>query len=253
MAEGRYDHRHIPDTPGTESERRQIFFGHALGLPTFFVKRTTRNRFLLRILRKTKQIRNSRRYPGYLRIYQKEYCRALIDVLCEDGADLIEQMGCRELLVDLRQRIEYPEEFSVAGRLTSDIMSTLGTKQPLQVDAPEFNRAAEEFYRTTLRRRHMDEALEILGRELPRLEQLADHHDSVRITLKMVCGQKSLAAAYAQLMEGARYQHLHDDDLLRLINLLLLSVHADQLGVKEHPDKEHVNRYESDAPVYRAS
>jgi hypothetical protein len=253
MAEGRYDHRHIPDTPGTESERRQIFFGHALGLPTFFVKRTTRNRFLLRILRKTKQIRNSRRYPGYLRIYQKEYCRALIDVLCEDGADLIEQMGCRELLVDLRQRIEYPEEFSVAGRLTSDIMSTLGTKQPLQVDAPEFNRAAEEFYRTTLRRRHMDEALQILARELPRLEQLADHHDSVRTTLKMVCGQKSLAAAYAPLMEGALHQHLHDDDLLRLINLLLLSVHADQLGVKEHPDKEHVNRYESDAPVYRAS
>ncbi|WP_316348340.1 hypothetical protein [Desulfuromonas acetoxidans] len=253
MAEGRYDHRHIPDNPGVESERRQIFFGHALGLPTFFVKRTTRNRFLLRILRKTKQIRNSRRYPGYLRVYQKEYCRALIEVLSEDGADLIEQMGCQELMADLRRRIECPDEFSVSGRLTADIMSTLGTNQPLQVPAAEFNRAAEEFYRTTLRRRHVDEALELLRHELPRLQQLAPQSDTVRSTLKMVCGQRSLTNAYDQLMDAARHQNLHGVSLLRLINLVLLSIHVDQQAAQTPSQEESFYNNASDTPVYRAS
>nr|WP_320050941.1 hypothetical protein [uncultured Desulfuromonas sp.] len=252
MAQGLLDHRHIPDNPGVESERRQIFFGHALGLPTFFVKRTTRNRFLLKILRKTKQIRNSRRYPGYLRIYQKEYCRALIEVLSEDGAELIEQMGCHELIADLRRRIERPEEFSVSGRLTNDIMSTLGTDKPLHVPAAEFNRAAEEFYRTTLRRRHVDEALELLRHELPQLQQMARHSDCVRATLKMVCGQRSLGHAYDQLMDAARHQNLHGATLQRLINLLLLSIHVDQPTTHIQSEEECFS-HDDDTPVYRAS
>ncbi len=32
-------HTHIPDAPSLESERRQIFFGAAIGIPTFFVQR----------------------------------------------------------------------------------------------------------------------------------------------------------------------------------------------------------------------
>jgi len=31
-------HRHIPDSPVVESERRQILFGAAIGIPTFFVQ-----------------------------------------------------------------------------------------------------------------------------------------------------------------------------------------------------------------------
>ncbi len=207
----------------------------------------------MRILRKTKQIRNSRRYPGYLRVYQKEYCRALIEVLSEDGAELIEQMGCRELMADLRRRIECPDEFSVSGRLTADIMSTLGTDQPLQVPAAEFNRAAEEFYRTTLRRRHVDEALELLRHELPRLQQLAPRSDSIRATLRMVCGQRSLTNAYDQLMDAARHQNLHGAGLLRLINLVLLSIHVDQQTAQTQSDEECFHSDESDTPVYRAS
>jgi hypothetical protein len=39
MANGDVSHRHIPDTPFIESERRQIFFCMAIGIPTFFVLR----------------------------------------------------------------------------------------------------------------------------------------------------------------------------------------------------------------------
>ena len=36
-------HRHIPDSPVVESERRQILFGAAIGIPTFFVEKQTPN------------------------------------------------------------------------------------------------------------------------------------------------------------------------------------------------------------------
>ncbi|WP_277058790.1 hypothetical protein [Trichlorobacter lovleyi] len=53
MAEG-VDHRSIPDDPSLESERRQIFFATAIGLPTFFVRKDTANSFLHRIITRTR-------------------------------------------------------------------------------------------------------------------------------------------------------------------------------------------------------
>ena len=53
------DHRYIPDTPSLESERRQVFFGTAIGIPTFFVRKDTTNLFLQKILRKTRSVRSS--------------------------------------------------------------------------------------------------------------------------------------------------------------------------------------------------
>ena len=67
--------------------------GMAIGIPTFYVRRNSRNRFLLKILRQTDRVRNSRRYPGYLRVYRQEYCRALLKVLREDAGDLIEMFN----------------------------------------------------------------------------------------------------------------------------------------------------------------
>jgi len=256
MATGQFDHRHIPDNPGVESERRQIFFGHALGLPTFFIKRTTRNRFLRHILKQAQDVRHSRRYNGYMRVYQKEYCLALIRVLEQDGADLIEQMGCAELVRDLRLRIENPQEHSVAGRLTQGILSTVGGKNPLQVPAAEFNAAAEEFYRTTLRQQHVAEALHLLGTELSAIENFAGKNDRYRRALASICRGQDLHTTYTQLVNavstGATDKHLN----LRLINLVLLSAHYDrnpQRTLNQLPTSNEDNCYDDAPSIYRAS
>ena len=39
---GQIGHEHIPDDPSVESERRQVIFGAAIGIPTFFVTRKYR-------------------------------------------------------------------------------------------------------------------------------------------------------------------------------------------------------------------
>ncbi len=47
---GKIDHHDIPDRPSIESERRQIFFGSAIGIPTFYVRADTSNRLLKKIV-----------------------------------------------------------------------------------------------------------------------------------------------------------------------------------------------------------
>jgi hypothetical protein len=93
--------KNIPDDPFIESERRQIIFGSAIGIPTFFVHRNTGNTFLKRIIEKTQRVRSSRRYTGYNRIYNIEYRRALLDIIRDDAADIIEMLGMREAIRDL--------------------------------------------------------------------------------------------------------------------------------------------------------
>jgi hypothetical protein len=68
VIKGEVTHDHIPDDPGTESERRQIFFAAAIGLPTVFIRADTRNQMLRRILALVERQRPSHRYKGYLRI-----------------------------------------------------------------------------------------------------------------------------------------------------------------------------------------
>ncbi|MFZ2632517.1 MAG: hypothetical protein WAX48_13120, partial [Desulfosalsimonadaceae bacterium] len=54
-------HFSIPDAPTLESERRQIFFGSAIGIPTFYIHKKSKNRFMQKIIKKTVKTRLSRR------------------------------------------------------------------------------------------------------------------------------------------------------------------------------------------------
>lgn len=155
-------HADIPDDPGIESERRQIFFGSAIGLPTFFVRHDTGNRFLRRILARTKRTRLSRRYPGYLRVYHLDYRQALLAILREDATELIEVFGLGDTLERLAERLNRPQHCSALGKLTRGILDEAGVASPMRLSGGDFNRATETYYRTTLRRRHLREALGLL-------------------------------------------------------------------------------------------
>jgi hypothetical protein len=169
---GALTHDDIPDDPAIESERRQTFFGTAIGVPTFFVRSNTTNRFLHRILARTKGKRASRRYPGHVRVPNVEYRRALVEILREDGAGLVEMLGLRHTLADLDQRIADPRH-SAAGRLTAAILDRLNAKTPLHVSAREFNLAAESYYRNDLRREQLREALRFVAEDVRSLESIS--------------------------------------------------------------------------------
>jgi hypothetical protein len=167
---GEFGHESIPDDPMVESERRQVFFGSAVGLPTFFVKRETKNRFLLKILRETQHTRPSRRYPGWIRVLNLEFRRALIRILCTDGAELIELLDLHPVIEDLKRRTEEPAAASAAGKLTRGILDAAGAADPMVLPGWEFNAAAETYYRKDLRRRQFSAALDRLEKDLAELD-----------------------------------------------------------------------------------
>jgi len=178
IATGKVTHRSIPDNPFIESERKQIAFGAAIGIPTFFVREDTGNFYLKNLLKRTMQVRESARYSGYSRVYIKEYQRALVKCLRVEGADLVCQLGMDETLRDLENRIEEPESFSVYGRLTKGILDRAGTSSPFKLSAHEINNASEEYYRNELRFKHIYEGLDLLR------NQVTSNQDFIRFSNK---------------------------------------------------------------------
>ncbi|MGD9289930.1 MAG: hypothetical protein PVG74_20090 [Desulfobacterales bacterium] len=160
----------IPDNPFTESERRQIFFGAAIGIPTFFIRKDSPNRFMQKIIKAVKKTRLSRRYPGYIRVHNIEYRKALVDIIRRDAADLIEVLDLQETILDLHQRLCDPENFSVHSKLTKGILDKVGTGNPLAISAYEFNSTAEEFYREDLKRRHIAEGFQMLRLDFAKID-----------------------------------------------------------------------------------
>jgi hypothetical protein len=83
---GSMHHGDIPDDPCTESERRQIFFAAAIGVPTVFVRANTGNTLLRKIIDQVEQRRPSRRYRGYVRIEVAAYQQACLKLLQKECA-----------------------------------------------------------------------------------------------------------------------------------------------------------------------
>lgn len=195
VLEGRIHHHDIPDQPFIESERRQIFFGSAIGIPTFYVRADTANRLLQTILADIPGQRASRRYRGYLRIERNDYNLALVRRLEQDGADLIERGNLQDRLAALRARLsgEMPTAFTgILAGLQQDMDSK---KNPARLPAADFNDQVELYYRTRLKTRHLEEGLETLVEDCRRLRRLND--PQLETVMRPVAGG-SEAEAYVE-------------------------------------------------------
>jgi hypothetical protein len=227
-------HQDIPDDPVVESERRQIFFGAAIDLPTFYVRQDSPNRLMQRILSRTHRTRSSRRYPGYLRVYNLEYRKTLHAILCEDAADLIEAMQLKFTLEDLKMRLDFPAECSAAGKLTQAILSEVNSQQPLKVPAKEFNQAAEGIYREDLNKRHLSEALGCLEMDLRQLEQTsALKKENFSSMLNYCLPSQDIAAFLKRIKPALLDGTLPIEQLQQLINLMLFSTYYDRLQAEQ--------------------
>ena len=225
MAKGELDHRHIPDSPFIESERRQITFGAAINIPTFFVRKDSLHPFMRKILKHTKRVRNSQRYQGYLRVYNREYQKALVEIVEKDAADLIEMLGFNETMADLKRRIDSPEEYSSFHNLSKAILEKAGHKSPYSLSGGEFNAAAESYYREDLKESHLEEALESLKRSLG--EGARAGVPASRATYNLV--NRLLGGRDAALFIGSVQGDVCNDtvkasDLQKLISLTILDI-----------------------------
>ncbi|AQV02926.2 MULTISPECIES: hypothetical protein [Desulfococcus] len=227
---GKITHAHIPDEPFVESERRQIFFGSAIGIPTFFIRKDTPNAFMHLILQRVRHTRPSHRYQGFIRVYNLEFRKALVDILRTDAADLVEMMGLSEILADLSDRIEAPETHAAADRLTRSILEEVNVDHPMKLPADVFNTASEQYYRETLRKRHMMESIDFLEQNFIKLDAWAALKRGVfREALAGILGLGHQGAweFFQKIRRGIVTEEIDDRSLHQLIQLIILSIHHD--------------------------
>lgn len=225
---GKITHAHIPDEPFVESERRQIFFGSAIGIPTFFVWKDTPNAFMHQILRRTQRTRSSRRYQGYIRVYNLDFRKALVETLRTDAADLIEMMGLSETLADLSHRIASPGTHATAERLTHSILKEANADHPMKLPSDVFNTASEKYYRETLRKKHIWEALDLLGQDFVKLDACAAlGRDIFREAINGILGDQSVWEFFENIQGEVISEDINNRSLHQLVQLMVLSIHHD--------------------------
>jgi hypothetical protein len=230
---GEVSHRDIPNSPFIESERRQIFFGAAIGIPTFFVKKDTPNRFMMKIIKKTQKTRVSRRYSGFMRVYNHEYRKALLSVLNEDGKDLVETMGLVSTMEDLKKRLYDPGKNSVSSRLTNGILESAGEKSPIKMKADEFLSKAENYYLNDLRKKQILEAFDTLRNDLVRLDSWETWRQGYfNKPLLDILEGRSASDFMATFREKILSGHISENVVEKLIHLILLCIHKDMQTVK---------------------
>ncbi len=226
LIEERVGHRDIPDQPSVESERRQIFFAAAIGIPTFFVRADTPNRFLRKILSRVRNQRNSHRYKGYIRIKIDEYRLALLEVIEQDGRKLIGDLGLAGTIEDLRHRLTEPGATALDRLLTGTMQAGGSRKKPHRQPADSFNKANELYYRTTLRRQHTGEGLTVLAEDCERLEKAGDPH--LRQVLAGI-GQDCTGAAFIRNNAAALLGETASPEVLQqLLQITLAVVHFER-------------------------
>ncbi len=221
-------HAMIPDTPGVESERRQMFFCAALNLPTCYVKTDNSNRFLVKIVSRIPNTRKSRRYPGYTRIKIHDYKQALIDTLQTDGRALVESFRMQASLADLQGRINSPESRSAGGKLVTGILHTQKKKNPMHYAGDTFNGYAETFYRDTLCTRHMAEGFKTLVNEFTRMDLWASFREpGLKDVISTILPGQSLESFLHQVKTPLMDGTICVENTKKLIFLIMLYVNLE--------------------------
>ncbi len=214
---GKLRHEDIPDTPAVESERRQLLFATAIGLPGFYISPSTPNRFLRSVLARTAGVRPSRRHPGYAFVPAKAYQQALCQLLAETGSP------SPDLMRDLQERITHPTTASATARLTRPALDALGVRSPLHASAEAFNLAIERTCREELREAQRDEALALLLEDARSLDLRADTlSPALREALHTLAGDATAEALLLPLVARMREGRSNLEDVVRLIHFTLL-------------------------------
>ena len=227
---GKITHSDIPDRPSIESERRQIFFCSAIGIPTFYVRKDSGNRFIKKILAGVGEQRNSRRYNGYIRVKVDDYLRGLVKIIRADGADLIDSMKLQARMESLTERLADKTRSSSSVLIDGALKLTGGKKKGMSLAAEEFNSSMENYYRTTLKDNYFNEALDLLIEECRELEKLGDPH--FRQVMAAGSGDKSSEA----FINGHRRALVSETADITVINKMI----AMSLAVVNHAQQNSV-------------
>ena len=219
-------HRDIPDIPSVESERRQIFFASAVGIPTFYVRSNTGNRMMQKILTHVQSSRRSNRYRGYLRVKVDDYRLALLSLLQEDGGELLHTLKMTDQLSGLNQRITNRAPTALS-KIISGIRSQFPQRrEPFRVSAETFNSGAEQYFRGNLRISHLKEGLNVLIDDCATLDRKQEKLFSQ--VIGKISPQGGAGKYVTEKAEEVISERADVDTLQNLLHLCLTVIHNQQ-------------------------
>ena len=222
IANGALTHADIPDSVRTESERRNIFFSAAAGLPTFYIRRDHPAPFMQSLVAQTPRVRNSRRYPGYWRLEMQAYRNTLVEYLREHAAVTIQNLHAEDTLQDLEQRLQPTAQHNASFRLTTAIQKEIGVRPIARCSAHECNLAAERHYRNTIRTQEIERALSLLETDLRKLE---DHSDDIAAAVRQLFPNRSPLQLWSVIREKLLNERLTKHAWHKWIQVLLLIIY----------------------------
>ncbi|MBF0111610.1 MAG: hypothetical protein HQK74_02625 [Desulfamplus sp.] len=228
ILEEKITHDDIPDTPEVESERRQIFFGAAIGIKSVFIKEDTPNNFLqhiLSIIQKRAKLTRSIKYSGYYKLKIKDYLTALLQMIEQEGAILVNSPELSRCIKNLKKRIESPSGTQVYDRMVAEIMKKEGGKKPMDMRAEEFNQACERYLRDDLRKKHITEGVRILEEDIQVLDLWASFRDpACKAVLFSIVGDESAADFLSKHRQQIIDETAEEDVLEKMIQLIVLII-----------------------------
>src|SRR5262249_35714764 len=210
----------------------------------FNVRACTTNKLLKRIASLTLHTRSSR-HSGHVRLPLNEYRAALLKLIIEDGSDCIEMLGLQSLISDLSARLRHKEP-DAHEKLLDGIREKTRRRRSIDVDAREFNLAAERFYREELKRRHLQEGLASVRHLIKKLDP------ANKSILGEILPELSPSHFLNEIEHALSDNSLTEVQLSTLIGIVLLVIKA-ELG---HSDETRSNdRYSRipDASIYRSA
>ena len=238
IVNGAVSHADIPDHPFVESERRQIFFGAAAGIPTFYVRADTPNQMLAQMVGETANTRLSRRYTGYTRVPIADFQHMLVKRLRTDAPELIEISGLQSTIEDLGARLVSRGQDTAAGRLSRRISETAGASSPMSMTGDAFNAAAESFYREQLKKEQMGETLDLWCDALHHLDGMSTWRSGTynQALLSILKGKDALSLI-TTLRSAIITEEVPLPTVMRLIHLMLLTLNHMQRQTQAEPSE----------------
>ncbi|MFO7884219.1 MAG: hypothetical protein R6U68_05300 [Desulfobacteraceae bacterium] len=225
-------HEDIPDTPEIESERRQIFFGAAMGIKTVFVNKKTANRLMQIILskiHKKNKLFNSITYPGYYKFEIKDYLAALMAMITDQGEALINAPELLSTIKNAEKRVRGAGSSRTADRMVENVLKQAKAGKATELNAETFNQAAERYMREGLRKKHMSEGFKIVEEDLQHLELWAGFRDtSSGEILRSILGSQSLSMFLEENRDAVLNETATQDVLEKMIQLIVLSMDQQQ-------------------------
>lgn len=234
---GRVNHDSIPDDPDSESERRQLIFASALGLPTAFIRPHGPDLFMGRVLAYCEGSRRSYRYKGKIRVSVQEYLKGCLKLIKVSSSELISHLGMSETIQEIESRIDYPRERSSAGRITGAVLKNLQVSSPMNVCAQKFNQGLEEWCRGDLCNDQLEEAFEDLRATLIRLKPNTEFQSQVS-ELENI--QNPLGFV-DEVQKSIVQQDCSEDKIATLISLMILVEQFLQKESEKVVEKEKVS------------